>query len=440
MTAQETTFMNDGGGLKLAPRQDRIQSLDVTRGYALFIVLLVNLFAASQPIAEFVFPGYVGGLAEGEAGPWLAMMIGFFGVGRGLFSMLFGAGMMLILESLMAKFDPKQARNVFFRRLAFLFVFGLVDLFLLLWWGDILLLYALAGVVLYFMRNIRRGWMIFWVVLFALIPTGLGVMQNGGIEYIYPEFQKILELRAGGAELNAEQQALYKDLSFLLDPAVIAKEKALMMTGSASEIYHHLAARGYEMNISMFLTFGLWDALAAMLIGIMIYKNGFLTGKKPTATYVKVAVLCLLIGLGLRSFGFVSHYMADFSGYWGLFTAGVDQITRFLIAFGMIATVNLLVKGARSGLISRGFAAIGRMALSNYLMQSTIYVVVFTAIGFGLYGQLGFMQLWLIAIGFFILQMVFSLFWLSRYRFGPFEWLWRVMTYGHKIPNQKGVD
>lgn len=414
----------------IAPAKNRILSLDVTRGYALFVVLLVNLFAVSAPIATTFFPGSVTPMPAEDLPAWLALMIGFEGVGRALFSMLFGAGMMLILQRLTAAHTPAKARNIYFRRLFLLALMGGINIYILMWWGDILLLYAVVGMVLYFYKRAKQKTLMIWLVIFALIPTFMTLLQAFGLDQIAPEFHAALALRESGQALSVEQQELLADLGFLLDPAVIEAEINTLRHGAPLQVWEHLSGQYISLNASSFLTSGLWDVLAAMLLGIYLYRSGFITGALSSRRYRVYLMMGLLVGVGLRAVGHTSHSLSGFDSNWPLFNAAFSQISRFALALAMIAGLNLMIKAKMAVGLQGYLSAVGRMALTNYLMQSVFYVFLFTSFGFGLYNQLSMMAMWGLAFGLFALQMLLSRLWLKNRRYGPMEYLWRKATYG----------
>lgn len=418
----------------LTPQTDRITTLDAIRGYALFIVLLVNVYFASQPLTYTIFPGFINDFNSAEGINWAVIMTFFNGAGRALFGLLFGAGMMLILDRLQESFSAGKARRIYFTRIILLAGLGLFDLFILLWWGDILLLYALCGVFLYFIRGWSTKTLSVIAVLMLVYLTLMSMGQGFGLTYKYPVFQEVLALSQAGKDLTAGQQALLNDLAFLLDPAVVNAETAIIQTGSFADIRQHFIRMGIEMNIASFHTTFFWDSMLAMILGLRLYRSGYLLGQAETKTYTRNFILLFGFAILLRAVGYVPHVLQDFDGYWGGLGSMVEQITRLMLAVAAISFFHMLAKKNTLTFLITILAPFGRMALTNYLTQSVMLLLVFSNIGLGLYDKTAPLELWGLVFAVLVLQLAFSTLWLSTFRFGPVEWIWRQLTYVKYMP------
>ena len=184
------------------------------------------------------------------------------------------------------------------------------------------------------------------------------------------------------------------------------------------------------MQIFGLFFYGLWRVLALMLLGMALMKTGVLAAEKSAGFYRNMLLICYGIGLPITTFSAFDLYAHDFSA---LYAFRVGSIANYLgsivVGLGHIALVMLLIRTQILQAALRRFAAVGRMALTNYLMHSVILTTVFYGYGLGLYGSVPrFQQMGFVA-AVIAVQLVLSPWWLARYRFGPVEWLWRSLTY-----------
>ena len=209
-------------------------------------------------------------------------------------------------------------------------------------------------------------------------------------------------------------------------------------SGSYLEIVKHRAPGVLMFQVFVTLFMGIWRFGALMMIGMAVMKLGLFSGERSASFYRKMMLAGYLIGLPLTIFSASDLYAHQFTSLYVMRVGGIANYWGSLIvAFGHIGLVMLLVKtGALQRLMAR-FAAVGRMALTNYLMHSVILTTVFYGYGFGLYGSIPrFWQMGFV-VGVILLQLYFSSWWLGRYRFGPVEWLWRSLTYWKSQPMRR---
>lgn len=387
------------GGIPVSAGE-RIAALDIIRGFALFGVLWMNLFehrGLNMPVdALDNLPTAPFDYWIGFASQWLMQ-----GKAQALFSLLFGFGFANIMARLEARGLP--AGRIFLRRIAVLMVFGLVDIFLL-WIGDILAAYAAMGFVLYFTRN----WPTRWLILVGLPVAVLGV----------PLLQLAIALLWDGTgwwyTLWDEGAAIRQDVFMRGDyPAYVAE----LWRATWVEWWTTPAVLAYLAQI-----------LGRFLLGSWLYRQGWLSDcTAHRAVFAWTARRLLPAGLALAG---VSAAVAWFEFAPGWTGRAVEQLAALLLACGYGAAIVLLHLGGRMTALFAGFAAVGRMALTNYLTQSLFYLFAIYGFGLGLMPWLGASLSLALAIGFFAVQAAFSMWWLQRYRFGPLEWLWRCLTYG----------
>lgn len=425
-----------------APTQqsERFLALDATRGFALFGIVLVNVLMGAQPINVVAMPWPMSWLGPEDIQSWAAISVFMMGAARCMFGLMFGAGMVLIMDRLTDRLGRKGARKIYFRRLWILLLVGLIDMLLFMWWGDILFLYALCGMVIYLFRNAKTWVLVMGAAVFlsiaTLIMVGMTTMMNGMADQ-YPSVEAAIE---AGEALTPEQEMVKANMAPVMDEAVFNKEIQVLSEGSLSEVYHEILTKKVPMNLMGGLIFASWDSLFAMLIGVLMYRAGLLTGQASVRTYAIMAVVGLGVGFAVRYWVVAGMMASGYNDEWLLINAAIMQPGRLLVAVGFVGLIQLMVRVSIFDIFSNGFAAMGQMALSGYLGQSVIYLALLYGFSGGLYGQLQGFELWGLALAIFAAQVIVSVIWLRHYRFGPFEWLWRSWTYKKKMPMRKRAD
>jgi len=392
----------------------RVQTLDVIRGLAILGILAVNadgfaapMFAALNP-ATWPFPN------EGATAlSYWVMDVFFHHKFVTLFSMLFGVSVFLVGGAL----GDKVKGRVLWRRLAILLVFGLLHGFGI-WWGDILALYAVTGMIMLFCRSLGpRTLMVVGVLLY-------GVMATNGLD--------------SAALPGASPEARAAATAALIPPPeqiealkAMAAEQTAQAKGSWAGAYQVNAVE-YQRILSGIPILAI-PTLALMMIGLSLFKSGFLSGRSRTWIY---AALILAGGVGLVLEGWLS-WRANIVGAPVLGASTAETLLAPVIA---LAYASVLIVLVRAGSMLRPLAAAGRMAFTNYLTQSLIMTSLFNGGRGGLMGEVDRPALWAMVVAIWALQLVWSTLWLSRFEVGPFEWLWRSLTHGRRIPLRKRRD
>jgi uncharacterized protein len=189
------------------------------------------------------------------------------------------------------------------------------------------------------------------------------------------------------------------------------------------------------------LLFGLWRVTALMLVGMALMKWGVLSLQKPTRFYRNLALVGYGAGLPLTIFSAFDLYAHQFDFLYFLrYGSSANYWGSIGVSLGHLGLVLLVVKNGLLGGLMRRFAAVGRMALTNYLMHSVILTTVFYGYGLGLYGSVPRLVQMAFVAGVISLQLSISPWWLARFRFGPVEWLWRSLTYRERQPLRAGVE
>ena len=390
---------------------DRILSLDVVRGFALLGILLVNILGFGA-ISAMAFNPPLGFSLPSDIWIWGAVELTAEGAMRALFSMLFGAGVLLFLER------GEDRERLHFKRTFWLLIFGLINGYVLMWSGDILFTYALAGFILYFLRNMSaKGLAILSVVLFACL-CAYSTAFNLGLEFL-----------RSAANQNAEAAAGWAEFYDVFAPSEAAKKAEIAQrTGSFLALMSWSVAAYTEVLFEIVPMLMLWDALVFMCIGMALYRYRVLQGAHSDRFYLFTALAGFGVGLTINAYEIYLMIASDFDILVSFpFFKPTYQLGRLAMAIGWIG---LLILAMRRFGIGQRLAAVGRMALTNYLMQSLICLFIFSGIGFGLLGTLRRTELYLVVVLIWAFQLWLSPWWLARFRYGPAEWLWRALTYG----------
>jgi uncharacterized protein len=400
-------------------------TLDALRGFAVMGILAMNIVAFALPEWAYVAPGTYGGDSAADKASWLVSFIFIDGKMRGLFSLLFGASMALIIERAEAK--GENPAKVHYSRMIWLLLFGVAH-YLFIWWGDILFLYAAIGCIAYLFRNWEAKRLIKW----ALIIYGLGflvyALQFGGLQFL----QFMATQPGADASIVAQYKEVIENPDFSLD----ASAEIAAYSGS----YADIVARRWDdaLNLLILIAQSFAETLPLMMLGMAMKKNGFLTGEWDRSDYARWARKMLIPGLLISSgLGF---WVAS-SGYDLITTLGNflawSLIPRLLMTIGYAALLIMAIQSfAGSAFIGR-VAAAGRAAFTNYLGTSILMSTIFYGYGLGLYNQVGRASLWFFVLGAWALMLLWSKPWLERFHYGPFEWLWRSLARGKFQPLKK---
>ena len=395
----------------------RIESIDVLRGFALLGILLLNILAFGLHSAGYFNPLISIGETETSRllnlGTWASVSVLFEGAMRGLFSMLFGAGVVLFTTG------RAKAGSLHYRRNFWLLVFGVVDAFILLWNGDILMVYAVSGAILYGLRNRSPRTLVIISGVLIVLMGGL----NGGLAY-----------SLGQARMVGE--AAWTDFEVQNNPPVEAYEAELAeRRESYPSAFIWTADHMVEIVVVFYPVFLIPDALAMMLLGMALFKVGALDASRSIGWYATLAAVGFGVGLLTNLWELRQALVADLDTLSTMpLMVPTYHLGRLGMALGYLGLVMIVCKRRALPRVRGALAAVGRMALTNYLMHSLVCLVLFTGLGFALAGVLERWQLYPIVFAIWAFQLWFSPWWLARHRFGPAEWIWRSLTYGTRPP------
>ena len=419
---------------------ERFDSIDTLRGIAVLGILVMNIYGFAMPMAAYSNPLAYGGTEWFNIGTWYFTHLLFDQKFMTIFSIVFGAG--LIMMSTRADSRGAKYAGVWYRRNLWLLSIGALHGYLI-WFGDILFSYALMGMLIFPLRKRKPRTLI--IVACLMLPIALLFSYAGGVyvDKLHVSVAEIEQVQESGEEPSEEQSKTLEEwqaMSVFMAPPEEQVSRDIDAYGSNSypDIVAHRAPMVIMMQTQGIFAFLLWRVGGLMLIGMALMKLSVLSAERSIAFYRKLMLAGYGIGLPimLYSIYFVTAHQWD---HIFMFRIGMapNYIGSIFVAMGHIAVVMLIVKtGALTKLMQR-FAAVGRMAFTNYLLHSIILTTVFYGYGFGLYGQIP--RLWQMAFVVVVigLQMIVSPLWLRHYRFGPAEWFWRSLTYWRLQPMRR---
>lgn len=422
-----------------APRpvtqRERIPTIDVVRGVALMGILLMNIAAFSGPFEMYINPLAVDGHRSYNIFAWVLRWVLFEGKMRAAFSMLFGAGVILLTERAERR-GSKSIADIFLRRNMWLVLFGILH-FYFVWPGDILYFYGLTALLfLYPCRKVRYRNLFIAGGLVLALGSGSDVYYSVDGLRTRNQGMQAQALQAAGKKLTQTQQDALKKWTDELDHRKKLHDDDLKANrGSYLDLVKWHAQWGPRAQAKGYYMFGFADALSMMLIGMGLYRMGFLTGALSYRVYAWTIGVGFVLSLpinGFESWGMIRDNFQPESAWWILYQLG--RLT------GAIANVALVVVVCKAGLvpsITRRIAAVGQTALSNYLFTSITCTAFFC--GLKLYGKLEYYQIYAVVAVIWLLNLTLSPIWLRYFQFGPMEWVWRSLTYWKRQPMRRNA-
>ncbi|MHA4844042.1 DUF418 domain-containing protein [Flavitalea antarctica] len=423
-------------------QSERLQIIDSLRGIALLGILLMNMPFFSMPFMSAMDLRVRNEYSGINYYTWWTVSGFFEGTMRAMFSMLFGAGTILLLNRLEKKHTGTYPADIYYRRLIWLLIFGLINAFIFLWVGDILYSYAICGLFLFPFRKLAPKYLL-------LIGIGLMLMMNlkntlsfyeGKSDRKKGEYAVALEKKK--QKLTDEQKAdkeKYLARVERMKPENMkkeaAKETAAFRKGYFA-LMAHLQPINNEIQSIGFYNNLFYDVLAFFFFGMALFKWGVLTGQRSTKFYLLMSLIGYSVGLTLSylilrasvDVKFDRSYLAD-----KLLFDFYDE-KRLFLCLGHIGLIMVIYKLRIMNWLFGLLACVGQMAFSNYLMQSIICTLIFNGYGLRWFDAMERYQIYIVVAGIWIFQIIFSSIWLKYYRFGPFEWLWRSLTYWKRQP------
>lgn len=390
-----------------APRADRYDCLDTLRGVAVLGILMANVqmfamvwVAADVPVAQMDFT------STGNRLVWWFTQTFFALNFVTIFSAMFGAGIVLMLG------EGEASHQRHFRRMAWLLFFGMLHAYVF-WFGDLLVPYALSGMVIVAARRMSVA---------GLTGLGLGLIAFTGLLWIGG-------MAVGG--LSGDVMTLAEIMG--QGPQEVVRATALYQAGFMDRLLYNfgLALQSQLLQLVMFSG----RIVGVMMLGMAAYKSGFLTSKWSVKHYLQAGGAALVTGLLLNGWGALAAMQSEFAPSHAVGWVAAQYIGSLLVSFGYAAGVMIICKKAWLPPVRRALSAVGRMAFTNYLTQTVILTLIFVGTpGLGLFGQVERVTQVGIVLVIWALQLTWSQYWLARFHYGPFEWAWRSLTYGRTQP------
>lgn len=393
----------------------RLASLDLIRGTAVLGILAINIAGFAGPAGSTLSPHLP---SPGTLADEIAFALGFIifeGKMRALFSLLFGASMALFLNR--AEEAGRNGEMMQLRRLGWLMLFGALHFFLF-WWGDILFIYAVAGILALMLRELRpKTHIAIALVIFA-------GWHLTGIVTSYADVRAEEHVRLGIASAD-ERREHTQFLQGITRQA--QRDMAEQRMAFGDQVAAKLKERPFWPVQMTFLSMG--EVLPLMLLGMALYRTGFFTGGWPRRRLIWIAAASTAAGLAptLAALAWIwpRHFplqaMTAALMYW-------MALPHLLMALGYCAIGVLAAPRLAATALGRRLIAAGRMAFSNYLGTSVVMTAIFYGWGLGLAGTMGHAAQWLFVMLGWILMLGWSQPWLSRFRQGPLEWIWRRLS------------
>jgi uncharacterized protein len=421
--------------------RERISSIDVLRGAALLGILVLNIedfagpeFMHDLPIPYQFFQSHV----QLNTVILFIKFMFFEGKMRGIFSMLFGAGVVLLTSRAEKRGAGKDVADIYTRRNMLLMLFGVLH-GVFLWHGDILLDYGIDSLLfLYPLRRLSAKTLLWIGTLMSLIiaPLGAYVLLDMGQDFrLSPQVAQIQASKT--APLSKEQTAVLQQWQNRIDENAVTPEKVQAQIQDANSGYIpnliNRVAFMYQIGFATVHLDLLADYLSAMILGMGLMKIGFFTAELSYATYWWTVIAGFAISLPVYGVGI-----------WKVITSGFFffeaekwlylpyYIGREAGSIAIAALILLVIKSGSLKRIQHLLAAVGRTALSNYLLTTVLCQTLFIYGPWKLYGKLAYYQQLYVVAGVWLVNLVGSTIWLRYFSFGPVEWLWRSLTYGKR--------
>ena len=422
---------------------DRIASLDIVRGIAILFILIMNMPVMGGYefiLFDFRYPTWT------TADYWATLFTRIFleGTQRGLLELLFGAGIMIMARRAMMPDGPVEVADLHYRRNLWLCIFGLANAFVLLWFGDILLVYGLAAVFLFPFRKLgpKAQCGIGGLFLAALIM--LNAMDYRQEVDRLQKVEQIVAAQASGKTLSEEDKTALKEHREKIErktqlPADNAKAKEKIAKADKA---HHSTFSAYwnaQFEGWTFIMGFFWyieaEILSTMLIGMALFQWGVIQGRARSSVYWALLIAGYGIGIAIRGSFWVDALRYQPGLHWqGI----VFDVARLAMSLGHLALIHLIVRSAIGYRMLKPFEAAGRMPLTVYLGTSLLMMwIVFAPWGLDLFGVWGHAEMLAVSVIVIGAELIAANFWLKYYENGPMEWLWKSLAYERREPFRK---
>lgn len=399
----------------IAP-SDRIISLDVLRGVAVLGILIINMQSFAMIEAAYLNPTAYGDLTGLNKWAWILSFV--FGDQKfmTIFSIMFGAGIVMMAERVASR--NQSPASIHYRRMLGLFLIGMLHAYLF-WHGDILVAYAICASLAFFFRKLAPAKLAVFGLILIAVASGLYFLFGWSMQFWPPE-------------ALAQNLAMWRP-----GPEIIAKEITALQGSWVAQMAQRVPA-SLKFQTFVFLIWTGWRAGGLMLIGMALYKWGVLTAERSPRFYRVMLAAGLLVGLPVVIYGVVRNFAAGWAYEYSMFFGWqFNYWGSLFVSLAYVAAVMLICKSGMLTSVTRRLAAVGRTALSCYLLQTLIATTIFYGHGLGLFGTVERTWQLMLVVAIWLVLLIVAPLWLRHFRFGPVEWLWRSATYWEWQPLRK---
>ncbi|MES2095406.1 MAG: DUF418 domain-containing protein [Pseudomonadota bacterium] len=437
-----------GEAVELTPVRGRarIDVLDILRGLAILGIYFMNVpFQGASVNLAFDNPRFLGWTPL-DAANWYWVQVLLEGTQRCLLEFLFGAGMMVLTAKAMEPDGPVAVADLYYRRTLWLAAFGLFDIFVWLWTGDILFAYAVAALPLFPFRKLGPKALVALGMACALWTAGWGIAQYVERATLIDTVHAAQAHKAAGQPITDQDKKALDEWKKLVDRKKATAPDPETLKNLAEEKAAHAggwfgyASFYWAMWMKFFWSGGLlltviFEAFSAMLIGVALWKWGIIQGKRSARFYAGLATVAYAFGIGSRIAG-TDQWLSgslDPNPYWVTI-----EFARLAIGLGHVALINLIVTSGIGAKILSPFKAAGRIAFSLYFLEQLIGIhILFSPYGFNLWGKFGWAGLNAVALAMLVALLIAANIWTRYFATGPMEWAWRSLAYLKRQPFRK---
>lgn len=402
----------------------RLATLDLIRGIGVLGILTINIAGFAGPMIGSITPHLPWPVSRADEAAWVFSFVFFEGKMRTLFSLLFGAGIVLFYER--AEAAGRDGDILQLRRLGWLLLLGILH-YLLLWWGDILFVYAACGIAALLLRPFSNS-----VLMLVALLLYCGWHVWGMLD---------------AADLITAENAVREGKAGVEQFAMVSDRMSAMINWAAQELRE--AHLGYvDLLIVKLIERPFWqvqmvsgvfsETLPLMLIGMVMWRRGVFDGRINSARLARFSITCTAAGLFLTilflAWAWPRHFppiAMNEALVWGL------ALPHLLCGCGYAGLLVLAAPRIAGTPIGRRLIAAGRMAFSNYILTSMMMTFAFYGWGLGLFGKIGPFGQWLFVLISWAIMLGWSSPWLDRFQRGPLEWLWRSLVEHRALPNRR---
>jgi uncharacterized protein len=408
------------------------------RGAALLGILLMNIQDMGLPGGAYENPLEWGGATGANLAYWFVNQVFFEGKMRFLFSLLFGAGAVLLTERATERGAGVATADIWLRRCLWMMLFGLIHAYFI-WEGDILYAYGLVGLGLFVFRVLSPR-QLFWiaggvlVIVSALTTLGMAMSQQSSKE------DALKAIAKPEAQRSKKEKAAIESYQKMLDGEDIVKrrekidEEIKTLRGGWAENVAFRAPHAFEWQTVMMFKFGVFDVLFPMLLGMALYKSDVLGGGKSPGFYALGAAAGYLAGIPVIALVARTVVASNWDPFVRSWLYATYEYGRLTVGLGHLFLLLLIYRLGWFRPVTWLLSRVGQTAFSNYILTSILVTLFFNGYGLGNFGKLERHQLLYVVAAMWSINLIVSPLWLRWFRFGPLEWAWRSLTYWKRQP------